>query len=458
MRDLMRLAMDRMLDLKAEFCDVRSESTRDMRLMVVDGSVRSLEQDASEGVCLRARVGGAWGCASLVSAEKKKMLEAAETAVRSARLGNATGVRIAEGRTEKGDHRPKLKLHPAEVPIEEKLELVLDLDRAQRVNAKIVNSNSVYLEAIKRSTVMNSFGTDVSWEEVRERVMVQPVASDGGRTELFYDISDGTGGYEVVKAVDANAMGKEAAKEAIKMLKAEKCPSGKHVCITDPQISGLLAHEVMGHASEADEIVKKRSFLTDVVGKKVASEQITMVDDGTVPGAHGTIQFDDEGTRAQRTMIIEGGVYEGYMHSLETAAEMGVQPTGNGRAESTSRRVFVRMRNTFFEKGDWKLEEIIEGVKFGVLTDKAISGMEDPVGGGFEAKVLRGFLIENGEVTKMLRTFSVTGKALEILKTTDAVGNKLELDGGTCGKGIEDFVPVSSGGPHCRSVAVLGGS
>ncbi len=92
-----------------------------------------------------------------------------------------------------------------------------------------------------------------------------------------------------------------------------------------------------------------------------------------------------------------------------------------------------------------------------MLTDKAISGMEDPVGGGFEAKVLRGFLIENGKVTRMLRTFSVTGKALEILKTTDAVGNKVELDGGTCGKGIEDFVPVSSGGPHCRSMAVLGG-
>jgi TldD protein len=241
------------------------------------------------------------------------------------------------------------------------------------------------------------------------------------------------------------------------MLSAKRCPSGETTCITDPMISGLLAHEVMGHASEADEIVKKRSFLSNVVGTKVASDLVTMVDDGTLDSAHGYIPFDDEGTRSSRTVIIDRGEYQGYMQSLETAAEMRVKPTGNGRAQDPHRRVFVRMTNTFFEAGDWKLEEMIEGIKHGVLTDRAISGMEDPVGGGFEAKALRGFLIENGEVTDMLRGFTLTGKALEILKTTDAVGKKLELDGGTCGKGVEDFVPVSSGGPHCRSRIILGG-
>ena len=222
-------------------------------------------------------------------------------------------------------------------------------------------------------------------------------------------------------------------------------------------ISGLLAHEVMGHASEADEVVKKRSFLSSVVGKKVASPLITMVDDGTVPGAHGSIPFDDEGTPSSRTTIIKDGVYQGYMHSLETAAEMGVRPTGNGRAQDFGHRVWVRMTNTFFEKGDATLEEMLEGVKLGVLTDHMISGMEDPVAGGFEAKALRGFLIENGKVTDMLRSFTLTGSALEILKTTDAVGKQVLFDGGTCGKGIEDFVPVSSGGPYCRSKITLGG-
>jgi TldD protein len=182
-----------------------------------------------------------------------------------------------------------------------------------------------------------------------------------------------------------------------------------------------------------------------------------MVDDGTVPQARGSIPFDDEGTPSSRTTIIKDGVYQGYMQSLETAAEMGVSPTGNGRAQSYDRRVWVRMTNTFFEKGDQTLDEMIADVKYGVLTDRMISGMEDPVGGGFEAKALRGFLIENGRVTKLLRSFTLTGNALEILRTGDAVGNKVELDGGSCGKGIEDWVPVSSGGPHCRFKIVLGG-
>jgi TldD protein len=134
-----------------------------------------------------------------------------------------------------------------------------------------------------------------------------------------------------------------------------------------------------------------------------------------------------------------------------------VRPTGNGRAQDPFRRVFVRMTNTYFEAGDWQLEEMLEGVKFGVLTDRFISGMEDPVGGGFEAKALRGFLIENGKVTDVLRSFTLTGKALEILKTTDAMGKELRLDGGNCGKGNEDMVPVSDGGPYCRSRIILGG-
>jgi TldD protein len=287
--------------------------------------------------------------------------------------------------------------------------------------------------------------------------MAQAIASDAGRTEIFYDITDGTKGFDMFEAIDVEEIGRTTATEAVKMLKAKKCPSGLLPCITDSAITGLLAHEVMGHASEADEVVKKRSFLTPMMGKKVANPQITMLDDGTYEGAHGRIPFDDEGTPSSRTVIIDEGVYKGYMHSLETSTEMGVRPTGNGRAESTSRRVFVRMTNTFFAPGDWRLDEMIEDVKYGVLTDKAISGMEDPVGGGFEAKALRGYMIENGRVTDMLRGFSLTGKALDILKTTDAVGNRLELDGGTCGKGIEDFVPVSSGGPYCRSKIILGG-
>lgn len=457
MQDTLQKAVDRMLSEKAEFCDARQQGLKRLNILIVDGKVRSLTEDVSGGVCLRARHLGSWGYASTASTDQGAILEAASHAAKNARLGSAKGKRIPEIRPIRGTFKPKVKLHPSSVPLEEKLALVKDLEGAQRVSPSIVNSNASYVESLKSTVLVNSYNTSLEWEEVRGRLNCTSLASDGSRTEVFYDIVDGTGGFELFKSLDTTEMGSSCAKEAVRMLSSKKCPSGELTCISDPMISGLLAHEVMGHASEADEVVKRRSFLSGSVGKQVASEQITMVDDGTLQGAHGSIPFDDEGTRSSRTVIIDEGEYKGYMHSLETAAETGARPTGNGRAQDPHRRVFVRMTNTFFEAGDWTLEEMVEGVKYGVLTDRALSGMEDPVGGGFESKALRGFLIENGKVTTMLRGFTLTGKALEILKTTDAVSENVRLDGGTCGKGVEDWVPVSSGGPYCRSKIILGG-
>ena len=457
MDDILEKAVERMLSLGAKFADARYQTVRRLHIQLVDASVRSLSEELTGGVCLRARMAGSWGYASTVLAEQGTIMEAASKAAKHAKLGTAKGKRIAEMKAMRGSFPAKVKIRPEDVPLEDKLALVKDLDQAQKVSPKVVNTNSVYSESIKKTLLVNSFNTRLDWEEVRGRTMVQTVASDGERIEGFYDILDGSGGFELFKGMDTSKMGRGCAEEAVKMLKAKKCPSGYMTCISDPMISGLLAHEVMGHASEADEIVKKRSFLTTVVGEKVASEHITMVDDGGLAGAHGFIPFDDEGTPSSRTTIIQDGVYKGYMHALETAAEMGVRPTGNGRAQDHSRRVFVRMTNTFFEAGDWTLQEMIEGVDQGVLTDRFISGMEDPVAGGFEGKALRGFLIENGELTDMLRGFTLTGKALEILKTVDATGSQVSLDGGNCGKGTEDWVPVSSGGPYLRSKMILGG-
>ncbi|MDD1743622.1 MAG: TldD/PmbA family protein [Methanomassiliicoccales archaeon] len=457
MIDLLKQAVGVMQDAGAQFCDARYQKVNRTNIQIVDGGVRSLAEDRTGGLCLRARHSGSWGYASISDLDKKEVFLAAERAASNARLGGAKGIAIPSGKAEKRDLKAGVQLHPLNVTLEEKLSLVKDLEKAQRISPQIVNSTAVYLDSVKTNWLVNSFGSELQWEEVRGRLFGQPVASDGERTELFYNIVDGTKGFEMFKSLDLDQLGRYCGNEAVKMLSAKKCPSGEQVCITDPAVSGLLAHEVMGHASEADEIIKNRSFLSTVVGKKVASELITMVDDGGVEGAYGSIPFDDEGTPSSRTTIIENGVYKGYMHSLETAAEMKVRPTGNGRAQDPFRRVFVRMSNTFFEAGDWKLEEMLEDVKFGVLTDLVISGMEDPVGGGFEGKALRGYLIENGKVTDMLRSFTLTGKALEILKTTDAVGKEIKFGGGTCGKGNEDYVPVSDGGPHCRSRIILGG-
>jgi TldD protein len=203
--------------------------------------------------------------------------------------------------------------------------------------------------------------------------------------------------------------------------------------------------------------MRRRSFLEKAVGKAVGSKLVTMVDDGTVPKANGSIPFDSEGTPSSRTTIIKDGVYAGFLHSMETAAALDSRPTGNGRAQDYNRRVWVRMTNTFFEPGNCSLDEIISNTKDGVVALKAISGMEDPVGGGFQVRALKGYTIRNGQKDKLIRSFTLTGKAIEILKTVDMISKDFRLRGGTCGKGEEDYLPITAGGPYMRAKIVLGG-
>jgi TldD protein len=305
--------------------------------------------------------------------------------------------------------------------------------------------------------LVNTAGSQLEWDEIRTRAVVQPVAREGNKMQFNYDFRGGKTGYELIQAIDIEPFGADCAKGALELLSAEKPPSGKMTVIADGDISGLIAHEVCGHASEADEVVKKRSFLTDMAGVKVGTDLVTMVDDGTLKEYAGSYPFDSEGTPSSRTVIIENGVFKGYMHTIETASLMGVEPTGNGRAQDYNRRIFARMTNTFFDVGDWKDEDIIADTKDGLYVAKSLSGMEDVVGGGVQCSALKGYIIKNGELTQLVRSMTLAGKVLEILKTVDAVGNKLQFSGGTCGKGEEDYIPVTSGGPHMRMEMVVGG-
>jgi len=449
------------LKLGGEFADARFENTRIRQISVVNGSIRTLNTSSRSGVALRVKVGGAWGLASTTAMNsdsiKAAALKAFELAKKSSGYSDKK-IALPEIVGFKKAVKAKVKISHEDVDTEEKLGFVRALDSAQAVaDKRIVNRTSNYAEAIRNYELVNSFGSELQWNEVRTLFIVQCVASEAGKLETSFGRKYGTVGYELVKETDPNEFGQRVAEEAVELLSAAKPPSGFMHVIVDSDIAGLLAHEVIGHASEADEVLRQRSFLSNAVGKRVGSELVTMVDDGTVEKAYGSIPFDSEGTPSSKTVIIRNGVYEGFMHSLETAGEFHTKPTGNARAQDYNRRVFVRMTNTFFEPGDCTLEEIVEDTKEGLLAIQGISGMEDPVGGGFQGRVLKGYLIKNGEKKDLVRSFTLTGKALDILKTVDLVGKEFELGGGHCGKGEEDWVPVTTGGAFMRAKIIVGG-
>jgi TldD protein len=443
----------------ARFGDVRMEDRSSFVVRVANEQIQTVNRVRRNGWGVRAFVDGAWGYSSGTTMDTRAVVEAVRKATAIARANAAAGVPPSKLRKPSSSRKtvaPKLKIDPKDVSGEEKVAAAMEVCRAQKRDG-VSNTNASYNDSDFTFDLANTAGARLKWREVRVRIAGQAVAGEGDRREAAYEFQDGTAGWELVKAIDLGAFGRRVATEAVEMLAAGKPPAGLMTVVSDPGVSGLLAHEVIGHASEGDEIVKKRSFLTDKVGKRVGSDLITMLDDGTFPAAHGSIPFDAEGTPSHKTKVIERGIYRGFLHSLETSGTLGASPTGNGRAQDFGRRVWVRMTNTYFAAGKDRTEELIEETKSGVLTKSWISGMEDPVGGSFQAVTQSGFVIRKGEVGERVRGMTLTGDALSILKSVDMVSRDLKLDGGSCGKGEEDYVPVAAGGPHIRCKIVVGG-
>jgi len=461
MLDEAEKALDKFSDRDVSFADIRIEDRSGTNFFVTNGALRSFNRSSTAGAVARALVGECWGTASSsMSPSKKGYLELLENATKMAKACSKYSRKVIDLSGIEGIEKKiwqEVKENPSDVSAEEKIELVMNLERAQKIDEKIVNSNSVYRDSRRIYRLVNTAGSKLEWDESRIQVVVQAVAREGSNVQFDFDIVDGMAGFELARRVDPEEFGSETAKGAIELLSAEKPPSGKLTTVIDGNIAGLIAHEVCGHASEADEVVKGRSFLSGLVGKTIGTDIVSMVDDGTLQGPTGSFPFDSEGTPASRNTIIENGVFKGYLHTLETAFLMGVKPTGNGRAQDYNRRIFARMTNTFFDTGDWEDEEILADTKNGLYIIKGTSGMEDVVGGGVQATALKGYIIKNGEKTQLVRRLSIAGNVLELLKTVDAVGNKLSFNGGNCGKGEEDFIPVSSGGPHMRVELMVGG-
>ena len=459
MPDVIPIAVKALEREGVTFGDVRTERRTSFFVRVVNDRTQNLDQARRRGWGIRAFVDGAWGYASGTTFDSAAIRAGAAKATAIAKASLAAGVPRSTLRKPPAGRKAaksSIKVDPRDVAAEEKIRAATEVCAGQRLDG-VRSRTAVYGDSDLEFELGNTWGADVSWREVRTRLIGQAVAAEGDRQEAAHKLSDGTAGWELVRDVDCDAFGQEVGREATEMVRAIKPPSGLQTVVADPGVAGLLAHEVMGHASEADEVVKHRSFLTRIVGARVGSSLVTMYDDGTVRGAHGSIPFDAEGTPAHRTPVIDHGVYRGFLQSLETAASLKTTPTGNGRAQDFDRRVWVRMTNTFFAPRQESKDDIIADTKSGVLTRSWVSGMEDIVGGGFQAVTMSGFLIHKGEIGARVRGMTLTGQALSILKSVDRVSKEFALDGGNCGKGEEDYVPVSAGGPFMRCRIIVGG-
>ena len=211
--------------------------------------------------------------------------------------------------------------------------------------------------------------------------------------------------------------------------------------------SGILLHEAMGHAFEADFNRKGQSIFCDRMGKRICRRGINIIDDGTIPGNRGSIRYDDEGVPGQKTYMVSDGVLTSYLHDRISAGFYGVSPTGNGRRESFRYNPIPRMRTTYMESGDAAPADIIASVRKGVYVDKFANGEVRIGEGDFTFYVNRGYLIENGRLTMPVKDINIIGNGPQALADIEAVAGDLKIDNGTWTCGKEQSVAVSCGIP-----------
>ena len=253
-------------------------------------------------------------------------------------------------------------------------------------------------------------------------------------------------GFELFDEIDAEEVGRAAARRAVTLLDAVPAPSGKIPVVLRRGAGGVLFHEACGHGLEADHILKDASVFTGRVGEQVASPLVTLVDDGTYGHEWGTLRIDDEGKPAQRNTLIEDGVLTDYMWDFLRARKEGRPSSGNGRRQTYRDLPMVRMTNTFLLAGTTDPADIVRGVDYGIYCAQLGGGQVDPATGDFVFGVTEAYLIEKGEITHPIRAAQLIGNGPEVLRMVDVVGNDFETWTGMCGKNGQT-VPVSSGQP-----------
>jgi len=284
------------------------------------------------------------------------------------------------------------------------------------------------------------------------RLNVTAIAEEGGKREIG---SYGGGGRVTfdffLEAGRWRRFATEAARQAALKLGAVNAPAGTMTVVLGPGWPGILLHEAIGHGLEGDFNRKGTSAFAGRLGQKVASELVTVVDDGTIPNRRGSLNVDDEGTPTGRTVLIENGILTGYMQDRLNARLMGMKPTGNGRRESYAHPPMPRMTNTFMLAGKDDPEEILKSVKRGLYAVTFGGGQVDITNGKFVFSASEAYLVEDGRVTAPVKGATLIGNGPEALTRVSRVGRDLQLDEGvgTCGKDGQS-VPVGVGLPTIR--------
>jgi len=444
--------------LGAEYVEVRAQSLFKTLLTTKDGRVEGAKEGKESGAGVRVLVNGAWGFVSLGKLDSKLLTEAAGEAVRLAKAASLRvkkPVKLADVKAVEDRVVATPRKSPQDVSMEEKIDNALAMDKTIfGYDSRIRSCTISYLDVTGTNYFVNSDGACIEQDKLYVWSRILASAREASIYASAREEIGSTSGYEVFDTETPEKVGTMVAKRVVEQLKAKTPKGGSFPAVIGPNVVGVFMHEAMGHLAEAD-LTLSGSVLYDKLGKQIASDAVTVYDDGTVEGAFGSFKYDDEGVRTQKTALIEKGTLTGLMHNRETACKLNMEPTGNARAEDFRFEPIIRMRNTYLAAGDGSFEELIEGIDFGYYL-KSFRGGQANLDGTFQVGIQEAYEIVKGQLGDAVRSASISGNTLETLRKVDGVGRDFELWSGRCGKGQIAF--ICDGGPHIRvGEVIIGG-
>ncbi|MCD6368738.1 MAG: TldD/PmbA family protein [Thermoproteales archaeon] len=460
MKDLLHRIIEEAVKLGADYVDARYEKTFSTTVRISNERIERVSTGVDEGIGVRILANGAFSFFSSNVLDLETIIRQVKESVRTAKaLGDLKKekIRLAEVRTVKDSVEIKARKSPQEIDLEEKVFFIKELNKISRgLDNRIVNSTSTIIDAYDKRILVTSEGTEIEYIVPRVYFGLDVVAHEAGRQAWYGKREAAQQGYEFLEKFEPEEVAKFVVNKVIKLLKAKPAPAGRFTVVMDNDLTGVFIHEAFGHACEGDGVAAGESILKDKLGEKVGSELVTVYDDSTLPGGWGSLKYDDEGVPTRKRTLVEKGVLVGFITDRESAAKLGLEPNGGARAESYDDPPIVRMSNTYIAPGDWRFEEMVEEIKYGIYLLGSRGGQVDTSKGTFQFNAKEAYLIENGEITSPLLDVSLSGYTLEVLANIDAVGRDFEIRPGFCGKGGQ-AVPAGTGGPHVRARNVVVG-
>lgn len=455
-KEICQRVLQKAVSTGADYAELFAEHSDERAITMLDNKVNAIRSSVIAGAAVRVYKGLRSVMATTVDTSEAGLLHCAQQAAEALGQGKAELDIVLRERLY-GDIHP-VKVVPGSVSNAEKIRVLKDgYFAAREYSDEIKQVTGNLLDIDHRILVANTEGTYAQDRQIRTRIAISAVAEVNGETQTGTCSPGRRMGMEMFDGlIDPKAVGVHAARQAVTMAGAGYCPAGVMPVAIGNGFGGVIFHEACGHSLEASSVAYGQSQFAGKLGEKIANEKVTALDDGTIPNAWGSINFDDEGTPAQKNVLIEKGVLKSYMIDKFNGRRMGMASTGNSRRQSYAYTPTSRMTNTYIADGEDNNDDIIASMEYGLFAKEMGGGSVNPTTGEFNFAVNEGYMVRNGKICEPVRGASLVGKGSEVIMNIDMVGTDLAMGQGMCGAS-SGSIPTNVGQPLIRVSSITVG-